>query len=62
MTSPHSRPLSEKQRQEVIDILRSRKLKEGGVNLRQLVRGLNTMAGILKDGGEGYHQMILRYA
>jgi hypothetical protein len=54
--------LSAKQRQEVIDILRSRKLKEGGVNLRQLVRGLNTMAGILREGGEGYHQMILRYA
>lgn len=54
--------LSIKQRQEVIDVLRSRKLKEGGVNLRQLVRGLNTMAGILRDGGSDWHNMVLRYA
>lgn len=54
--------LSVKQRQEVIDVLRSRKLKEGGVNLRQLVRGLNTMAGILRDGGSDWHNMVLRYA
>jgi hypothetical protein len=54
--------LTSKQRQEVIDILRTRRLKEGGANLRQLVRGLNTMAGILAGGGTDYHNMILRYA
>ena len=54
--------LTDKQRQEVIDLLRSRKQKEGSANLRQLVRGLNTMAGILKDGGIDYAGMILRYA
>jgi len=54
--------LTDAQRQSVIDILRTRKLKEGGVNLRQLVRGLNTMAGILKDGGHDWQNMVLRYA
>lgn len=54
--------LSPAQKREVIEILRSRKLKEGSANLRQLVRGLNTMAGILKDGGTDYLSMILRYA
>lgn len=54
--------LTKAQRQEVIDVLRSRKQKEGTVNLRSLVRGLNTMAGILKGGGSGWQQMVLRYA
>lgn len=54
--------LTGKQRREVIAILRTRKAKEGSANLRQLVRGLNTMAGILRDGGTDYHNMILRYA
>lgn len=54
--------LTEDQRQAVIDVLKSRKLKEGTVNLRSLVRGLNTMAGILKGGGTGWEQMVLRYA
>lgn len=54
--------LTEKQRKEVIAILSGRKRPEGSANLRQLVRGLNTMAGILKDGGNDYHNMILRYA
>lgn len=54
--------LSDKQRKEVIAILSARKRPEGSANLRQLVRGLNTMAGILKDGGTDYHNMIIRYA
>jgi hypothetical protein len=54
--------LSPEQRQEVIDVLRSRNQKEGSVNLRQLVRGLNTMAGVLADGGTEWQRMVLRYA
>jgi hypothetical protein len=54
--------LTDAQRKEVITILSARKRPEGSANLRQLVRGLNTMAGILKDGGKDYHNMILRYA
>lgn len=54
--------LTSKQRQQVIDILKTRRQKEGTVNLRSLVRGLNTMAGILAGGGTGWEQMVLRYA
>jgi hypothetical protein len=54
--------LTDAQRQEVIDVLRSRNQKEGTVNLRSLVRGLNVMAGILAGGGTGWQQMVLRYA
>ena len=38
-------------RQEVVDILRTRKVMDKSVNLRQLVRGLNTRAGIESQGG-----------
>jgi hypothetical protein len=56
--------LSKAQRASVIEVLRSRKGKEGSANLRQLVRGLNTMAGILAGGGDvaQANTMILRYA
>lgn len=54
--------LTKEQRNEVVELLRSRKGKEGTVNLRQLVRGLNTMAGILAGGGNDYAPMIMRYA
>ena len=49
-------------RQQVIDVLASRRLPEGKVNLRSLVRGLNTAAGILKDGDTNWQQMVIRYA
>lgn len=54
--------LTAEQRKEVVNLLRTRKVRDNTVNLRQLVRGLNTMAGILADGGTDYAPMILRYA
>jgi hypothetical protein len=43
--------LSKAQRLEVVEVLRGRKVVSKSVNLRQLVRGMNTMAGILSQGG-----------
>jgi hypothetical protein len=43
--------LSTEDRQEVVNVLRGRKVMEKTVNLRQLVRGLNTRAGIESQGG-----------
>lgn len=54
--------LTSAQRKEVVELLRARKGKDGTVNLRSLVRGLNTMAGILAGGGNDYAPMIIRYA
>jgi hypothetical protein len=54
--------LSAKARREVVDVLRNRKAKEGTVNLRQLVRGLNTRAGIEKDGGNDWIGLVQRYS
>lgn len=54
--------LTPAQGQEVIDILKGRKLREGSVNLRSLVRGLNTMAAMLREGSNDYARMILRYS
>lgn len=56
--------LTQEQKDLVITTLRQRKGKEGSANLRQLVRGLNTVAGILKDGGniQTCINMVLRYA
>ena len=44
-------PLSHADRVEVIDIIKSRKIPEKSANLRTLVRGLNTRAGVEKTGG-----------
>jgi len=44
-------PLSLEARIEVVDILKARKVADKTVNLRQLIRGLNTRAGIESQGG-----------
>jgi hypothetical protein len=44
-------PLSEAERLEVVDVLKARKMGEKTANLRSLVRGLNTRAGVEKQGG-----------
>lgn len=44
-------PLSLSDRLEVVELLKSRKVADKTVNLRQLVRGLNTRAGIASQGG-----------
>lgn len=44
-------PLSHEDRVEVIEIIKSRKIPEKSANLRTLVRGLNTRAGVEKTGG-----------
>jgi len=44
-------PLSSKDRAEVVDVLRSRKIAEKSANLRTLVRALNTRAGVEQQGG-----------
>jgi hypothetical protein len=44
-------PLSHKDRLEVVEVLASRKMIAKSANLRQLVRGLNTRAGIESQGG-----------
>jgi len=43
--------LSDKDRIEVVELLKTRKVADKTVNLRQLVRGLNTRAGIEQQGG-----------
>jgi hypothetical protein len=56
-------PLSRAQRMEVIEVLESRG-PSVKVNLRQLVRGLNTRAGIEQQGGtsEEWRKFVKRYA
>ena len=44
-------PLSKNDRMEVVDILRARKIGDKTANLRSLVRGLNTRAGVELSGG-----------
>ena len=44
-------PLSKRDRMEVVDILRARKIGDKTANLRSLVRGLNTRAGVELSGG-----------
>lgn len=44
-------PINKNARVEVINILRARKVQNKTANLRQLVRGLNTRAGIESQGG-----------
>lgn len=43
--------LSSQKRKEVIEVLRSRKIKDKSANLRSLVRALNTRAGVESQGG-----------
>lgn len=43
--------LSKDQRMEVVEVLRSRKVADKTANLRSLVRGLNTRAGVEQQGG-----------
>jgi hypothetical protein len=43
--------LNQQQREEVIDVLKSRRIPEKKANLRSLVRALNTRAGIELQGG-----------
>jgi hypothetical protein len=43
--------LSSRDRFAVIEVLRSRKIKDKSANLRSLVRGLNTCAGVKAQGG-----------
>jgi hypothetical protein len=56
-------PLSRAERMEVIEVLESRG-PSVKVNLRQLVRGLNTRAGIEQQGGtsEEWRKFVKRYA
>lgn len=44
-------PLDKNKRMEVVELLRSRKIADKTANLRSLVRGLNTRAGIEYSGG-----------
>jgi hypothetical protein len=44
-------PLGEKERLEVVEVLRSRKVESKSANLRQLVRAMETRAGIEMFGG-----------
>lgn len=57
-------PLSQADRAEVVDVLRSRKLADKMANLRSLVRGLNVRAGIEQQGGskEEWTKFIKQYA
>lgn len=55
--------LDQKAREEVIDILRSRKIPEKTANIRSFVRSLNTRAGVEKSGGntEEWKKFVLRF-
>lgn len=57
-------PLSDNARREVVDLLETRKLPDKMANLRSLVRGLNTRAGIELSGGSAqeWQQFVKRYA
>jgi hypothetical protein len=57
-------PLGEKERAEVVDVLRSKKTTEKTANLRQLVRALNSRAGIELQGGtrEEWVKFVRNYA
>lgn len=55
--------LSREARREVIDVLRTKKLKPKTANLRMLVRGLNFRAGIEQQGGtEDWKEIVKNYA
>jgi hypothetical protein len=55
--------LSEKDRLEIIDILKQRKIPEKTANIRSFVRALNTRAGVEKMGGsaEEWKKFTLRF-
>lgn len=57
-------PLSHKDRAEVVEVLKSRKIAEKMANLRSLVRGLNVRAGIEQQGGtrEEWVKFVKQYA
>ena len=55
--------LDQKAREEVIDILRARKIPEKTANIRSFVRSLNTRAGVEKSGGSAdeWKKFVLRF-
>lgn len=55
--------LSREEREEVIAVLRSRKMDPKTANLRSLVRGLNIRAGIAQQGGgEDWEEFVRNFA
>lgn len=56
--------LSPQQRREVVDILKTRKVPSKTANLRSLVRGLNTRAGVESQGGsdEEWRKFVKMFA
>ncbi|NBR23853.1 MAG: hypothetical protein EBU08_08815 [Micrococcales bacterium] len=56
--------LSSRDRIAVIEVLRSRKIKDKSANLRSLVRGLNTCAGVKAQGGseEEWRRFVRMFA
>jgi len=57
-------PLDKNKRLEVVDLLRTRKIADKTANLRSLVRGLNTRAGIEISGGsaEEWQKFVKMFA
>ena len=57
-------PLDKNKRLEVVDLLRTRKIADKTANLRSLVRGLNTRAGIEISGGsaEEWQKFVRMFA
>jgi hypothetical protein len=56
--------LDKNKRLEVVDLLRTRKIADKTANLRSLVRGLNTRAGIEISGGsaEEWQKFVKMFA
>jgi hypothetical protein len=55
--------LDQKEREEIIEILRKRKIPEKTANIRSFVRSLNTRAGVEKAGGSRaeWEKFVLRF-
>lgn len=55
--------LDQKEREEVIDVLKARKISEKTANIRSFVRALNTRAGVEKSGGQSdeWKKFVLRF-